>query len=138
MCNFISWVEYKGEILFLTKHELRTNKGKELTKHLGLQYYNDIKGHGAIEHYYDLKSNSGVHRECEDFSSPDNFPLVIQEAIKRGDFEGIGTAKGLLTDSVYADYKKIVQSTYANHIKIIQSAFWKLFKVRSNRQKVWR
>ena len=52
MCEFISWIEYKGEILFLTDDELETKEGKDLKKYLGSSYYTDIVGHGAIVAYY--------------------------------------------------------------------------------------
>lgn len=127
MCDFISWIEYKGEILFLTKHELETTRGKALRKHLGSQFKNDVKGHGAIEWYYKLKDNVGAHKECEDFSNPKNFPAVIVKAIKAGDFCGIGIAENLLTKPAWAEYTKIQGQ-----------AFWKLAKKKENRRKAWR
>ena len=116
MCEFISWIEYKGEILFLTKNELETNRGKALRKHLGTQLENDVKGHGAIEWYYNMEPNSGLHRECTDFSSPDNFPRPIVSALKKGAFCGIGISEQLLT----------------------KPAFWKIFKSKKNRIPAWR
>ena len=112
MCDFISWIEYKGDVLFLTKKELGTSRGRALKKYLGSQYENDVKGHGAIEWYYKLKPNSGLHRECVDFSSPDNFPKEIVSSIKKGDFCGIAIVEQLLTKPAVAEYEKVKQPAF--------------------------
>ena len=127
MCEFISWIEYKGEVLFLTKNELETSRGKALKKHLGSQFNNDVKGHGAIKWYYKMKPNSGGHKECTDFSVTKNFPKEIVSAIKKGNFGGIGIAEQLLTQPAWAEYEKIKQT-----------AFWKLFQSTKNRVTAWR
>ena len=129
MCEFISWIEYKGEVLFLTKNELNTNHGQALRRHLGTQYENDVKGHGAIEWYYNLKPNSGTHKECTDFSSPDNFPRPIVSALKKGVFCGIGISEQLLTKPAWAEYEKIEQPALAEYGKIKQPAWAEYEKI---------
>ena len=138
MCDFVSWIEYKKELLFLTKYELETSRGKALHKHLGSEFANDVKGHGAIEWYYKLKPNAGRHHECTDFSSPDNFPKSIVAAIKKGHFCYIGIAEELFTKPAWAEYEKINQPALAEYEKIKQTEFWAIFKVKTNRVKAWR
>jgi hypothetical protein len=138
MCEFISWIEYKNEILFLAKHELETSRGKALRKHLGSEFNNDVKGHGAIEWYYKLKPNSGMHKECTNFSSPDNFPKQIASAIKKGCFCGIEISDQLLTQKAWAEYEKVTGPAWAEYQKVTGTAFWKIFKIKTNRAKAWR
>ena len=94
MCEFVSWVEHEDKLYYLTANLLNTKEGRALKKFLaalpcvhGTQYYEDIKGHGAIERYFGI---SGKHYECTDFSSPKNFPAEIVKALKAGAFRGIG------------------------------------------------
>ena len=104
MCEFVSWVEHEDKLYYLTANLLNTKEGRALKKHLGTAYAEDIKGHGAIEHYFGIK---GKHCECTDFSSPNNFPAEIVKAMKSGAFRGIGIpdASQVLTMKVYADYQ---------------------------------
>jgi hypothetical protein len=105
MCEFVSWKELPdGSLRYLTKHDLVTKEGRALRKYLGSKFDEDIKGHGAIAHYYQL-GKLGVNKEYSDFSSPKNFPAEIVNAIKNGDFEGIGIAEGILTRKANADYE---------------------------------
>ena len=128
MCDFISWIEHQGDIYFLTNQELNTKEGRELKEYLGTAFYDDIKGHGAIDRYWGLKGK-GVHKECTDFSTPDNFPPVIVEAIKKGLFEGIGAAEGILTPTAWAEYKKVQQPAMAEYEKVQQPAWAEYEKV---------
>ena len=145
MCDFISWIEYKGDVLFLTKKELETNRGRALQKHLGSQFENDVKGHGAIEWYYNLEPNSGTHKECTDFSSPDNFPNPIVSALKKGVFCGIEISEQLLTQPALAKYEEIEQTARAEYEEIKQPAWAEYVKIRQpawaeyvkNRQTAW-
>jgi len=129
VCDFISWIEYKDEILFLTKNELETSRGKALRKYLGLHFENDVKGHGAIEWYYKLKDNVGKHKECTDFSNPKNFPAVIVKALKRGDFCGIGIPENYLTQPALAEYQKVTGQALAKYQKVTGQALAKYQKV---------
>ena len=129
MCDFISWIEHQGDIYFLTNQELNTKEGRELKEYLGTAFYDDIKGHGAIDRYWGLK-DKGIHGECTDFSTPDNFPPVIVEAIKKGLFEGIGAAEGILTPTAWAEYKKAEQAVWAEYEKVQQAAMAEYKKVQ--------
>ncbi len=82
MCEFVSWAEYKGEIFFLTNKEMKSRRGKELITHTVDK--SDLVGHGAILWFYGLGRKTTAQHECEDFSSPDNFPPRIVDAIKSG------------------------------------------------------
>ena len=162
MCEFISWIEYETQILFLTDADLNTKKGKELTNYLGDKFLEDIKGHGAIRFYYEIGDKRGHNKECTDFSSPDNFPSIIQAAIKKGKFSKIGKPvdiKQLLTSPALAEYNKIKDTAWAEYHKIegpawaeynkiedtalaeyhkIEGpAFWKVARVRINRVECW-
>jgi hypothetical protein len=118
MCEFISWIEKDGHVLFLTANDIfNTQRGKELREYC--QNRHDWIGHGAIRFYYQLEN--GVERECTDFSSTNNFPAEIVSAIKSGAFRGLGTPCGLLNEQAYAEYKKIKQSAYAEYKKIQQA-----------------
>jgi hypothetical protein len=123
-----------------------TKEGKELQKYCGNN--RDYIGHGAIRHYFG-NFTGGIEHEYTDFSSPDNFPKEIVEAIKAGQFRGLGIDEGLLTKKAWAEYNKIEQparaeyekirqSARAEYDKIKQSAFWDLFKNKKNRPKCWR
>ena len=114
MCEFISWVEHENTLYYLTANLLNTKEGRALKKHLGAQYNEDIKGHGAIERYFGIK---GKHHECDDFSSPKNFPEEIVNAMKAGAFRGIGIpdASQVLTERAWADYCSKRAPLYADY-----------------------
>jgi hypothetical protein len=160
MCEFISWIETKDRpVTFLTGHDIfHTRRGKELQK------YNPCKedwvGHGSIEWFFNLKHDSKNHKECTDFSNPENFPKKIVTAIKAGKMRGLGIEKQLLSKSAWAEYRKIKQSAWAEYEKIEQSAwaeyrkikqsalveyekieqstFWDLFELPKNRNPLWK
>jgi len=119
MCEFVSAVKTKDKhgkdkYYFLT-HELihNTPRGELLQKKYG---GDDLIGHSAIREYFDLIG--GENWECTDFSTPKNFPAVIVKAIKRGEFRGFGTPKGLLTkpldDKYRADRKPLNDKYWAD------------------------
>lgn len=160
MCEFASWVEKDDKVYFLTANQVfNTTRGKALQKYCGNS--DDYVGHGAIRQYYNLKD--GTNRECTDFSTPDNFPIEIADAIKGGKFRGITVVKELLTQPALAEYNKITQpacaeynkiqqpalaeykkirkirqSALAEYEKIQQAAFWDLFAIPENRNPNWR
>jgi hypothetical protein len=131
MCDFISWIEKDGKIYYLDKHCLLTKEGKELRKYLGDHFENDIKGHGAIDRYWGLKGK-GVHKECTDFSTPENFPKVIVDALLNGDLIGIGIPYTfqVLNKSAYDKYKKVRNSEYDEYLKVEDLAYDEYLKVR--------
>src|SRR5574337_117944 len=157
MCDFISWIEFKSDILFLTYHDIfETERGKELRVYC--QSADDLIGHGAIRWYYDIKG--GKERECTDFSTPANFPERIIRALKNGEFSGLAIAPQLLEQSAWAEYEKVIQPALAEYDKVRQSAwaeydkvrqsawaeyekvrqkrFWGLFETPENRIEAWR
>jgi hypothetical protein len=162
MCHLVSWIEYKDEVYFITDSDLNTKEGRALKKYLGYpnqSYWDDIKGHGAIREFYELRGK-GRDKECTDFSNPKNFPHQIVDAIKQGKFTGIGVAEGLLTQvawaeyqkvrqvaeaeyqkvrqPAWAEYQKVRQVAEAEYQKVTQVAFWKLVRIPENRIEAWR
>ena len=103
MCDFISWIEKDGKLYYLTTEDIESKRGKEYRD------YNpnadDIKGHGAIRWFYNLKG--GKEKECTDFTTPKGFPREIQKAIIQGKFRrSFGPVPaGLLIAPLYADYE---------------------------------
>ena len=132
MCNFVSWKEYKGNVYFLTNADLETKEGKKL---LQKEYRDDLQGHGAIEHYYPELAGKGINKECEDFSSPDNFPKEIAKALIEGKMSNIGITLDILNNRGRKEYLKIIQSAWNEYQKIEQSA-WKKYK--KTKQPAWK
>ena len=163
MSKFLSWIEHKGKLYYLTKAKLNSRKRKILREYCG--WDDDLTGHGAIRWYYNLKAWAGINKECTDFSSPRNFPREIAEAIKRGLFEGMGIPLQILTPEALdkyeiaiqsawveyenarqsarnkrhlIDYEKARQSALNKFREINQSTFWNLAKNPENRVDVWK
>ena len=118
MCDFVSWIEHEEQVLFLTTDHLKDKKGRELKERIG----SDINGHGAIREYYDIGQGVGTERECTDFSTPDNFPPVIVEAIKQGKMRGFGHPEGLLCALAWAEYEKVRDAARAEYEKVCAPA----------------
>ena len=126
MCEFVSWVEHEDKLYYLTANLLNTKEGRDLKKFLGTAYAEDIKGHGAIERYFGIKGN---HHECDDFSSPKNFPKEIVEAMKAGAFRGIGIPdeSQVLTKKAYADYESKcapLHADYESKLAPLHADYW--------------
>jgi len=119
MCNFISWIEYKDEILYMTDRDLETSRGKKLSRDIGFE---DIAGHGAIRSFFNIPDGKGTDRESTDFSTPDNFPQDIVRDVKKGLFTQYGVALQILTPPAWAKYKKIEHSASAEYKEIEQPA----------------
>lgn len=78
MCDFISWIEKDGEILFLTDKDVFSARGREL---FGDCKDNDVLGHGAIRRYYGkdgVPLQCGKDHEQRDFWNIENLPSEIQ------------------------------------------------------------
>jgi hypothetical protein len=148
MCEFVSWVEHEDKLYYLTANLLNTKEGRDLKKFLGTAYAEDITGHGAIERYFGIKGN---HHECDDFSSPKNFPKEIVEAMKAGAFRGIGIpdASQVLTQKayadyaskrapLYADYRSKRDALYADYRSKCDDLFWDIFIDKKNRARAWK
>ena len=151
MCEFISWVERRNKVYFLTGEQLfNTDKGKALLKTISLD---DLCGHGTIRAYYGIDAGDGVDRECTDFTKPGKFPPQIVTAIKEGKMNGLGAfPKGLLlkplADKHWADRKSLddkhradlkpLDDRYQADLKSLYDKYWELFTNPENRVEVWR
>jgi len=126
MCEFVSWIEKDGTLVYLTGEDVfNTKRGKELQEYcIDLD---DLSGHGAIRWYYNFEG--GKNFECTDFSAPDNFPAEIVEVIKSGKMRGMGLSKQLLTKPALAEYNKIQQLARAEYNKIEQPAWAEYSKI---------
>jgi len=118
MCEFVSWIEYKGDIYFLDKHKLGSRRGRELKEHDNNQ--ENWQGHGAICWFYGIERKDCIQREITDFSDPCELPPVIVDAIKNGDFECFmpDDVSKLLTCPALAEHKKIEGQAWAEYKKI--------------------
>jgi len=130
MCEFISWIEVDrdGErhVFYLTQRELASKRGRKLRKRIG----DDINGHGAIREYYELGVSVGRNLECDDFSTPSNFPGEIVQDLKDGAFRGFGVGMELLTQPAWDEYEKIRQPALDEYEKIEQPAWDEYEKIR--------
>jgi hypothetical protein len=146
MCEFVSWIEYEGKSYFLINGDLETKEGQKL---LASDVKDDICGYGAIESYYPELKGKGTHKECTDFSTPDNFPLAIVEALKAGKMSRIGVVLDILNEGgrieyekiqqqAYAEYEKIQIPAYAEYEKIEQQAYAKIVSQKKYRTDNWK
>ena len=126
MCPFISWIEHKDNVYFLDDSKLNTKQGKEL---LRPEYISDLLGHGAIRHFYSELGYKGIDKECENFTTPNNFPHEIVSAIKKGKFINFGICLNILTQPARAEYEKINQPARAEYEKIKQPAWAEYEKI---------
>lgn len=121
MCEFISWIETKGRIYFLSDVEMDSRRGQELKIHN--EDCGDWTGHGAIAWFYGLSNRGCEHRECGIFYSPDNFPPEIVKAIKTGKMTGFdSTPSGLLSALAWAEYDRLCDPALAKYNKICDRA----------------
>ena len=115
MCNFISWIEYKGINYFIEDSDLETKQGKKL---LAEGYKDDIEGHGAIQHYYPELLGKGKHHECEDFTTPNKFPKEIAKALVSGRLSRIGLTLDVLNKEGKIEYEKVRQPARQEYVKV--------------------
>jgi hypothetical protein len=130
MSQFISWIEHEGKNYYLTGKDLETKEGRELVKYVKCN--EDIKGHGAIRHYYSELKDKGIEKECEDFSTPENFPKDIVKEIKEGKFYNIGICVDILMASARAKYEKVKASARAEYWKVEASSWAEYGKVEAS------
>ncbi len=129
MCEFISWIEKDGAVLFLTWNDLFTGERGRETREF-YQDRHDWVGHGAIRFYYKLLENAGRNRECTDFSTPDNFPAEIVAAIRRGAMMDLAEPpEKLLCDTAWAKYANVCEAAWAKYAKVCEAAWAKYAKV---------
>jgi len=116
MSRFISWIEVgAGNIKFLTGRDIfESDRGQLLQARTAARH---LVGHGSIRFYYRLRNDYGTNRECTDFSSPDNFPPDIVDAIRAGAFRGLGTPRGLLSQSAWEIYHEVEVSSLADYMQ---------------------
>ena len=146
MCQYVSWIEAKGKVLFLTDKMLKIRHKKMKVKFPDLS---EQQGHGAIRWFYELRDSIGLDKECRNFSNPSNFPKEIVKAIKKGQM-GYGVnpeiVKQILTKSALkelsakTDPKTIADRKKANadRNKLGVSAFNSLVKIKKNRNNLWK
>jgi hypothetical protein len=144
VCEFVSALKYENKYYFLTSDKLdtflRSKKGREWKKTHGTND-NDVKGHGFLEEFiYPELREKAEHWECNDFSSPKNFPYEIVKQLKLGNlrFAIPYSPKQLLTGQAEAEYQKISGQAYAEYQKISGDTFWNIFMVKKNRTKAWK
>jgi antitoxin component YwqK of YwqJK toxin-antitoxin module len=78
MCEFVSWIEKDGKVLYLTDADVYSSFGRDQLQ--GVRD-NDVLGHGAIRQYFDIVG--GQQHERTIFWGRD-VPKEIRDAIKRG------------------------------------------------------
>ena len=136
MCEFISWIEKNGEVLFLTGNDVfNTKRGLELQSYCKSK--EDLTGHGAIRWYFGEDGEllkGGKEKECTNFSTPDNFPKEISTAIKRGEMWGFEdcTPEKLLRASALAEYEKVTDAALAEYQKVRDTAWAEYEKVTAS------
>ncbi len=130
ICEFISWIEMPDkEMRFLTSDMIfKTRRGKELQKHDPNR--GNWTGHGAIMFYFGMDKRKGAQRECNDFSTPENFPKEIVTAIKAGKMTGFDCPDALLSGPAWAEYEKIQGPALAEYKKIQGAALAEYKKIK--------
>ena len=125
MCEFISWVERRDKVYFLTGKQLfHTKKGQRFIETISPD---DYCGHGTIRAYYGIDTGDGIDKECTDFSSPNNFPIQVAKAIKNGDFKGFSFPGGLLRKLLEDDYlvkRRPLDDDYEAKRKLLYDDYW--------------
>lgn len=92
MCEFVSWIEKDGQVLFLTSKDVNSSYGrKELEGCLD----NDFIGHGAIRRFYSFQG--GVDKENRNFWNGE-LPPEVKAAWNSGELDGM--LKYLQTDDL--------------------------------------
>ena len=128
MCHFISWTELDDQIFYINDDCLTDKRGKKLIEHLGQHYRDDIKGHGAIDFYWNLEGK-GTHKEYEG-SNLTELPNKIVVDLLNYKFTKIGFNLALLNKDGKAEYKKIERSAYDEYEKTGQPAYAEYMKIR--------
>lgn len=129
MCDFVSWIEYNGDVLLLRDKDIRSSRGKRLHNRIK----DDIRGHGAIREYFDLAPGVGVEEEVNEFDTADGINPVVVEAIKNGEVKLTADVDELsvaLNPTAMAEYNKACKSARAEHNKMRDPALAEYNKVR--------
>jgi len=140
MCQFVSWVERRGKVYFLTSEQLESERGRKWIQEQKVSP-DDLCGHGTIRLWHRIDAGDGVDKECGDFSTPDNFPTPIAEAVKAGKFNSFPIPAGLLSKPLDEDYVaklKPLDNDYRAKCKALREDYWALFLIPENRAPKWR
>jgi len=79
MCEFISWKETDGEVLFLTDKDVFSSHGREMLRN---NRDNDVLGHGAIDAFFGESARGARQYESLDFWKKDEYPPEIAQHLK--------------------------------------------------------
>jgi len=132
MTEFINWVQHgsstRAKYWYMTFDLIYHTPRGEI---LQLRWPGDggFAGHAAIRSYFEL--DTGFSANCSDFTSPDKFPPQIVEAVKEGQFRGVGMSLDLLTKESIERYSQTTDDDKFN-------SFWDMFLILENRTEVWR
>ena len=121
MCDFVSTIEAGKDVFFLTNSDLKPKKLARFKKE-NPEWYDDIMGHGALQWFYPDLKGKGIHKEYTDFSTPDNLPIEIVNAIKNLEMTQIGMDLGLLNEAGVVEYEKIRKPAWDEYEKITKPA----------------
>jgi hypothetical protein len=80
VCDFISWIDVDGKLLYLTDADVKSSHGRHALEDV---QDNDVLGHGAIRAYYSMSQYQGVNHERRDFWA-DDLPDEIKKVVKSG------------------------------------------------------
>lgn len=136
MCHFMSWTKYRSSIgkeviLFLTDNDIyNTKRGGELIKYC--QNPQDLVGHGAIDFYYEIAKKGGIHEQCTDFSTPENFPQEVAECLKAGKMKRMGVMEEALTVDARQKYSEELVPLQLR-LNEIENPAWKEYEAILNR-----
>ena len=126
MCDFVSWIETKNRVLFLTDANIRD--WERAGDRPACPDKSERVGHGAIRLFYGLNETDGINKECTNFSSSSNFPVPIAKAIKDGKITcNLVFPKGLASDELYADYtakRSLLYADYIAKLKPLDDAYY--------------
>ena len=142
MCQVVSWIEKSGRVKFLTGETITSDKFLTWAKKHGVSP-DDYVGHGTLRAWYKMGQDEGIDHECNDFSTPSNFPDKVIKAIMSGEMRGLPMTafaiKQMLSPKAWAEYNKVKQPAWAEYNKVKQQAFWDLFLANEkNRNPKWR
>jgi len=83
MCEFLSWIEHEGTLLYMDNKTLRDSYTRKIVR---TARHNDVLGHGFIREVYDLTVHEGVEHENRDIWDTKRYPEEIREKLEAGEF----------------------------------------------------
>lgn len=154
MCDFISWIVYKKEVLVITNKEMDSKRAREL-KQANPRFFDDAIGHGTLRDFYGLRKEQGTRHEAVG-GVPQDYPRKIVNAIKKGLFSkvpGAYTELWLVGNARirFEAYKDALHDVYHHpnnsaddkmsklmYVEMITAKFWETWKNPENRIEAWR